>query len=416
MNRAATQPHRVAVTGMGIISPLGNSVPAFWQALVAGRCGIGPIDRFDTGGYKVHIAAQVKGFDPLDFGMEVGEARRMDLYTQYALAAAHQAMAQSGLTGQVAPERLGVNISSGIGGIETFFRESEKLLNRGPGRVSPLCIPMMIGNMAAGNAAIRYNAQGSCVPVVTACATSTHSLGEACRMIRHGYLDAVISGGSEASVNPIAIAGFSNAMALTEAEDPLQASLPFDSRRGGFVLGEGAAVLVLENYQHAQNRGAAILGEILGYGTTCDAHHITAPDPEGRGAARAIKLALQEAGDDGAQPLYINAHGTGTPLNDKTETLSIKLALGEQRARQTPISSIKGSVGHMLGAAGGAELIATLLALDTGTLPPTIPLDSPDPACNLDYVPKTARRYRATLGISVSLGFGGHNGALAVRR
>ena len=408
--------NRVAVTGLGIISPLGHDVQTFWQQLVAGACGIGPLTRFDTQGYKVHIAAEVKNFDPQAHGMEVGEARRMDLYTQYALAAAHQAMAQSGLQGQVAPERLGVNIASGIGGIDTFFRESEKLLNRGPHRVSPLCIPMMIGNMAAGNAAIRYGAKGPCVPVVTACATSTHAVGEAYRLIRHGYADAMISGGSEASVNPIAIAGFANAMALTEAADHKAASLPFDSRRAGFVLGEGAAVLVLENYQHAQARGADILGEIVGYGATCDAHHITAPDPEGLGAARAMRLALEEAGDDGQQVLYINAHGTGTPLNDKTETLAIKLALGQERAKASPISSIKGATGHMLGAAGAAELIATLMALKTGTLPPTIPLTSPDPECDLDYVSQQARACQAALGLSISLGFGGHNGVVAVRR
>ncbi len=408
--------NRVAVTGYGIISPLGNSVPAFWRALTQGQCGIGPITRFDTEGYKVHIAAEVKDFDPAAHGMAVGDARRMDLFTRYAMAAAHEAMEQSQLLGQVDPERLGVNVSSGIGGIDTFFYESEKLVKRGPGRVSPLCIPMMIGNMAAGNIAIRYNAQGACVPVVTACATSTHAVGEAYRQIRHGYLDAVIAGGSEASVNPIAVAGFTNCMALSEASDPMAASLPFDSRRAGFVLGEGAAVLVLENYEHALQRGAAILGEIVGYGATCDAYHITAPEPSGQGATRAMRLALAEAGDRGDEQIYINAHGTGTPLNDKTETQAIKQALGEDRARQTPVSSIKGATGHLLGAAGGAELIATLQALKEGLLPPTIHLDSPDPDCDLDYVPHSARSYQAQLGLSVSLGFGGHNGALAVRR
>jgi len=273
----------------------------------------------------------------------------------------------------------------------------------------------MIGNMAAGNAAIRYKAGGSCVPVVTACATSTHSVGEAYRQIRHGYLDAVITGGSEAAVNPIAIAGFANAMALSEKNEPLASSLPFDRNRAGFVLGEGAAVLVLEEYGHARARGAEILGEIVGYGTTCDAYHITAPHPEGDGATRAIRMALEEAGDDGSESLYINAHGTGTPLNDKTETLAIKRALGEARARKAAVSSIKGATGHMLGAAGGAELIATLLALSTGVLPPTIPLLDPDPECDLDYVPRKARKDARRLGVSVSLGFGGHNGVLAVR-
>lgn len=408
--------HRVAVTGMGIISPLGNDVGSFWKALLGGECGIGPITRFDTQGFKVKIAAEVKNFEPGAYGIEVAEARRMDLFSQYAMAAAHQAMAQSGLMGQVEPHRFGVNISSGIGGIETMFRESEKLINRGPGRVSPLCIPTMIGNMAAGNAAIKYNAQGACVPVITACATSTHSVGEACRLIRHGYIDAMLTGGSEASVTPIAIAGFTSSMALSETNEPLASSLPFDLNRKGFVLGEGAAVLVLEDMEMARKRGAKILGEIVGYGATCDASHITAPQPEGDGAARAMRLALEEAGDSGRESLYINAHGTGTPLNDKTETLAIKRALGEARAREAAISSIKGATGHMLGAAGGAELIATLLALSEGVLPPTIPLKTKDAACDLDYVPHVARRETRELGLSVSLGFGGHNGALAVRR
>lgn len=408
--------HRVAVTGMGIISPLGNDVGSFWKALLGGECGIGPITRFDTQGFKVKIAAEVKNFEPGAYGIEVAEARRMDLFSQYAMAAAHQAMAQSGLMGQVEPHRFGVNISSGIGGIETMFRESEKLINRGPGRVSPLCIPTMIGNMAAGNAAIKYNAQGACVPVITACATSTHSVGEACRLIRHGYIDAMLTGGSEASVTPIAIAGFTSSMALSETNEPLASSLPFDLNRKGFVLGEGAAVLVLEDMEMARKRGAKILGEIVGYGATCDASHITAPQPEGDGAARAMRLALEEAGDSGRESLYINAHGTGTPLNDKTETLAIKRALGEARAREAAISSIKGATGHMLGAAGGAELIATLLALSEGVLPPTIPLKTKDAACDLDYVPHVPRRETRELGLSVSLGFGGHNGALAVRR
>jgi len=401
---------------MGIISPLGNDVGSFWEALLGGECGIGPITRFDTQGFKVKIAAEVKYFEPGAYGIEVAEARRMDLFSQYAMAAAHQAMAQSGLMGQVEPHRFGVNISSGIGGIETMFRESEKLINRGPGRVSPLCIPTMIGNMAAGNAAIKYNAQGACVPVITACATSTHSVGEACRLIRHGYIDAMLTGGSEASVTPIAIAGFTSSMALSETNEPLASSLPFDLNRKGFVLGEGAAVLVLENMEMARKRGAKILGEIVGYGATCDASHITAPQPEGDGAARAMRLALEEAGDSGRESLYINAHGTGTPLNDKTETLAIKRALGEARAREAAISSIKGATGHMLGAAGGAELIATLLALSEGVLPPTIPLKTKDAACDLDYVPHVPRRETRELGLSVSLGFGGHNGALAVRR
>ncbi len=407
---------RVAVTGMGIISPIGQSVDSFWQALTAGECGIAPITRFDVSAYKVQIAAEVKNFDPTQHGMDVPTARRLDLFAQYAMAAAHQAMAQSGLEGAIDPERLGVYIGSGIGGIDTFTKETEKLLNRGPGRVSPLCIPMMIGNMGSGNVAIRYNAQGPCLPVVTACATATHSIGEAFRAIAHGYADAIIAGGSEASVNPIAIAGFTNCMALSETNEPMASSLPFDSRRKGFVLGEGAAVVVLEEYEHARARGAQILGEVVGYGSTCDAHHITAPQPEGKGAARAIRQALEEAKATPQEALYINAHGTGTPLNDVTETLAIKTALGEEWARRSPVSSIKGATGHMLGAAGGAEFVATLLALKEGLLPPTIHLDQPDPECDLDYVPNAARRWQADLGLSTSLGFGGHNGVVAIRR
>ena len=307
-------------------------------------------------------------------------------------------------------------IGSGIGGIDVLTRETEKYLKRGSTRVSPLTVPMMIGNMAAGNVAIRFGAKGSCLSIVTACATSTHSIGEAFRAIRHGYLTAAIAGGSEAAVNPLSIAGFTNCMALTEAEDPMYSSLPFNKNRKGFVLGEGAGVIVLEEYEHAVRRGATIYAEILGYGTTCDAFHITAPQAEGEGAARAFRMAMEEAGDDGKQALYINAHGTGTPLNDKVETLFIKRALGVERAHATPISSTKGATGHMLGAAGGAECIASILALKEGLLPPTLHLDTKDEECDLDYVPNTARPFQAEMALSASLGFGGHNGVLAIGR
>jgi 3-oxoacyl-[acyl-carrier-protein] synthase II len=299
--------------------------------------------------------------------------------------------------------------------MHTFVAETEKLLTRGPGRVSPLYIPMMIANIAAGNIAIRLNAQGPSLPVVTACATSTNAIGEAFRAIRHGYADAILAGGSEATIEPLGVAGFISCKALAETDDPERASLPFDARRGGFVMGEGAGVVVLESLEGAKARGARIYGEIVGYGNTCDAYHITAPHPEATGGARAIAQAVAEAGGLDGQ-VYINAHGTGTPLNDKLETLAIKKALGEDAARRALISSTKSMTGHMLGAAGAAELIASILAIRASTVPPTIHLEEPDPECDLDYVPNVARRAPIDIALSVSLGFGGHNGVLAVRR
>ncbi|MEY8381588.1 beta-ketoacyl-ACP synthase II [Christensenellaceae bacterium 44-20] len=404
---------RVVITGLGIISPVGNNIPDYFENLCQGVCGIGPITHFDTEGYKVHLAAEVKDFNPADYGLE--NTRRMDLYTQYAMAAAKQAAEDSGIVGAVSPDRLGVYVGSGIGGIHTFAAETEKLLNRGPGRVSPLFIPMMIANIAAGNIAMAMDAQGPCLPVVTACATSTHTIGEAFHAIAHGYADAIFAGGSEAAVEPLAIAGFTNCQALSLSEDADAASLPFDARRKGFVIGEGAGILVLEEYEHAKARGAKIYAEICGYGNTCDAHHITAPRPDGQCASRAIQLAAQEAGMSGADSIYINAHGTGTPLNDSSETTAIKLALGEQAAKKAAISSTKSMTGHMLGAAGAAEAIVCALALKEGILPPTIHYEQPDPACDLDYVPNEARKAQASLALSTSLGFGGHNACLAFR-
>lgn len=404
---------RVVITGLGIISPVGNNIPDYFENLCQGVCGIGPITHFDTEGYKVHLAAEVKDFNPADYGLE--NTRRMDLYTQYAMAAARQAAEDSGIVGAVEPDRLGVYVGSGIGGIHTFAAETEKLLNRGPGRVSPLFIPMMIANIAAGNIAMAMDAQGPCLPVVTACATSTHTIGEAFHAIAHGYADAIFAGGSEAAVEPLAIAGFTNCQALSLSEDADAASLPFDARRKGFVIGEGAGILVLEEYEHAKARGAKVYAEICGYGNTCDAHHITAPRPDGQCASRAIQLAAQEAGLSDADSIYINAHGTGTPLNDSSETTAIKLALGEQTARKAAISSTKSMTGHMLGAAGAAEAIVCALALKEGILPPTIHYEQPDPACDLDYVPNEARKAQASLALSTSLGFGGHNACLAFR-
>jgi len=407
--------NRVVITGIGVISPVGNDAGTFFDSLTAGKNGIGPITRFDTADHKATLAAEVKGFDPEAAGIERAQAKRMDMFAQYALAAAIQAMDDSGVGETVAPERLGVYVGSGIGGMQTFVADTEKLLTRGPGRVSPFFIPMMIGNMGTGNIAIRYNAQGPSLPVVTACATSSNAIGEAYRAIKHGYADAIIAGGAEATIIPLAVAGFSNMKALSTSADPDQASLPFDARRGGFVMGEGAGIVVLEEYGHAVKRGAKLYAEVAGYGNTCDAYHITAPHPEAVGAANAMKLALEEAGYRG-EALYINAHGTGTPMNDRVETLAIRKALGEDAARAALISSTKSMTGHMLGAAGGVECIAAALALKNGVVPPTINLREPDPECDLNYVPNQAVRADIRVALSSSLGFGGHNGVLALRK
>ena len=408
---------RVVVTGLGVVSPVGNDVPSFWQSLTEGRCGIGPITAFDTTGYKVKIAAEVKDFDPLLY-MEKGEAKRQDAFSQYAVAASAQAVKDSGLKSgdNIDPFRFGVYIGTGTGGMQTFMQEAAKLAEKGPGRVSPFFIPMMIGNMAAGNVALKFGAQGPSLPIMTACATSTNAIGEAYRTIKHGYADAILAGGSEATVIEMAVAGFTNCMALTQNTDPSCASIPFDKRRNGFVMGEGSGIIVLEEYEHAIARGAHIYAEVCGYGNTNDAHHMTAPDPDAKGSSRAIILAVEEAGIKAEDVIYINAHGTSTPLNDKTETRAIKLALGEETARKAHISSTKSMTGHMLGAAGGVEAIATVLALKHGIIPPTIGYAEPDPDCDLDYTPNTAVKADVTVGISTSWGFGGHNGCLAFRK
>ena len=411
---------RVVVTGTGVISPVGNNVETFWKNLLDGVCGIDFITAFPTDDLPVHIAGEVKDFNPAEFGIEPAFARKQDRFTVFAVAAAAQAMQQAGLSsaeegGNIDPFRLGVYVGSGIGGFSTQVRETEKLLNDGPKWISPLFIPTMISNIAAGNIAIRHNACGPCVPVVTACATSTHAIGEAYRAIKHGYADAVIAGGSEAATIPIGIAGFANAKALSRAEDPKYASLPFNKNRGGFVMAEGAAMLVLEEYEHAKARGANIIAEICGYGNTCDAHHVTAPRPDGKTQAAAIRMALDEAGYTSDDVLYINAHGTGTALNDSSETAAYKIALGED-AYKAHISSTKSMTGHMLGAAGAIEAIASVLALTRGIIPPTINLDEPDPELDLDYTPNKAVEAPVTIAISDSLGFGGHNGCLAFRK
>jgi 3-oxoacyl-[acyl-carrier-protein] synthase II len=409
---------KVFITGVGCITPLGNDINTLWNNLVNGACGIDFITKIDTAELPVKIAAEVKDFHPEAYGIEKNMIRHNDLYALYALAAAAQAMADSGLkVGEdVDPTRVGTAIGSGIGGIQTFQREHANRLQYGVRRISPLFIPEMIGNIAGGNVAITYNAQGPNLPVVTACATGTHSVGEAYRLIREGRADAVITGGAEASVCDMAIGGFANMKALSTSDDPMAASLPFDARRHGFVLGEGSGVLILESEDLAKKRGAKIYAEVCGYGNTCDAHHYTAPHPEGRGAAASMSLALTEAGYKAGENLYINAHGTGTPLNDKGETMAIKKALGEEEARRAVISSTKSMHGHMLGATGAVELIITALALKNGIVPPTIHLDQPDPECDLDYTPHTARQYQADIAISNTFGFGGQNATVALRR
>ena len=410
---------RVAVTGIGVITPIGNNVETYWKNLLDGVCGIDCIKSIPTDDLPVKIAGEVKDFNPADFGIEAGFARKQDKFTIYAVAAAQQAVQQSGLNssegGNIDPMRYGVYVGSGIGGFSTMMRETEKILTEGPKWVSPLFVPTMISNIAAGNIAIRNNAYGPCLPVATACATSTHAIGEAFHAIKHGYADAIIAGGTEAAVIPLAIAGFANAKALSRAEDPKYASLPFNKNRGGFVIAEGAGMLILEEMEHAKARGAEILCEIAGYGNTCDAYHVTAPRPDGSTQAAAISAALSEAGYTSQDTLYINAHGTGTALNDTTETTAFKLALGEE-AYKAHISSTKGATGHLLGAAGAIEAAAAVLSLKNGIVPPTINLDEVDPECDLDYTPNTPVKADLTMAISDSLGFGGHNGCVAFRK
>ena len=406
---------RVVITGMGVVSPVGNDLETTWNNLINGVCGIAPIASFDTSDLPVKIAAELKDFDPIAAGVDKAFAKRNDRFAIYAMAAATQAM-KDNEDMQMDPSRLGVYIGSGIGGFDTILREITKMNAEGPRWVSPLMIPTMIGNMASGSVAIRYNAQGPCVPIVTACATGTHSIGEAYRAIKHGYADAIITGGAEAGINRISIAGFANCKALTKAEDPLRASLPFNKNRGGFVIAEGAGIVLLEEYEHAKQRGAKIYAEVCGYGNSCDAYHSTAPRPDGTTQSLAIKQALDEAGYKAGESLYINAHGTGTPMNDSGETKAIKIAMGEEEARRAHISSTKSEMGHALGAAGGIELVAAVMALNTGIIPPTIGLDEPDPECDLDYTPNKAVKVDLDIAISNSLGFGGHNACVAVRK
>ena len=407
---------RVVVTGMGAITPLGLDVASFWEGLKSGQNGVALITSFDPTGQPVRFAAEVKGFSPENY-LERKEARRMDRFTQFAIAATKEALAHSGL--QITDEnrtRIGTLIASGIGGLQTLEEQHRVFLERGPDRVSPFLIPMMIANMASGQVAIQFGLQGPCTAVVTACAAGTNAIGDAWEIIRRGDADVMIAGGTEAAITPLALASFANARALsTRNDDPEHASRPFDAERDGFVMGEGAGVLVLEELEHALQRGAPILAEITGYAMTADAYHITAPDPEGDGARRVMELAMRKAGVAPDEVDYINAHGTSTPANDRLETLAIKRAFGKH-AYRLAISSTKSMTGHLLGAAGAVEAIATVLAIQHQTAPPTINYQVPDPECDLDYVPNTARPMKIDIALSNSFGFGGHNATLVFKR
>lgn len=409
---------RVVITGMGTITPIGNNINTFKENLFKGVCGINKLTGLDEWNLNIKVAGQIKDFDAKALGMDAASIRRSDLFNQYGNCAAIQAVAESGLVSgeNIEPGRFGVYVGSGIGGMNTFIKQTHVMYTEGAERISPLFIPMMIGNICAGNIAIRFNAQGPCLPVVSACSTSTHAIGEAFRAIKHGYADAIIAGGAEATVNPLAIGGFANIKALSTTENPEEACRPFDARRNGFVLAEGAGIMVLEEYEHAVKRGANIIAEVVGYGNSCDAHHYTAPRPDGTTTAAAVSQSLKEAGYTEDKTLYINAHGTSTPLNDKCETKAFKIALGEQTARKAMISSSKSMTGHMLGATGAVELIVSALALQNGILPPTIGYAEADPECDLDYIPNEARDIQADFALSSSLGFGGHNACVTLKK
>ncbi|MBR2344213.1 MAG: beta-ketoacyl-ACP synthase II [Lentisphaeria bacterium] len=411
---------RVVVTGCGVLSCVGNDVTTFWDSLVNGRCGIGTITRFDTSAYRTHIAGEIKDLD-VSAHINVKEARRMDLFTQYAVIAAGEALRNAQLDSNPGEkradgERFGCMVSSGVGGLATLGRECLVLNDRGPDRVSPFLIPMMISDMAAGSVAMRYDLRGPNMGLVTACATGCHSIGEAFWTIKHDDADVMVAGGAEASIVPLGLAGFCALKALsTRNDDPLHASRPFDLDRDGFVMSEGAGVLVLEELGHAVRRGAPILAEVVGYGATADAYHITSPAPDGNGCARAIQMAMRHAGISPDELDYINAHGTSTHLNDKYETLALKAALGDA-AKTVAISSTKGTTGHSLGAAGGLECIACIKSIETGIVPPTINYETPDPECDLDYTPNTAVKRDVNYALNCNLGFGGHNGAMLFKK
>ncbi len=409
---------RVVVTGLGVLSCIGNDVSTFWKNLTDGVCGIDYITDFPVEKLAVKIGGMIHDFNPEDYGMDRPFLRKWDLFTIYGMASAWQAMNDSGLVSgeNIDPLRLATYVGSGIGGFNTIEREVLKMADDPSGQwVSPMFVPAMISDMAAGQIAIKFGAKGSCIDIVTACATSTHSIGEAYRAIRHGYADAIIAGGADNCTIPMGISGFANAKALTRENDPKHASLPFNLNRGGFVMANGSGILILEEYEHAIARGAKIYAEVVGYGSTCDAYHATAPRPDASTQAECIGIALKEAGFTESDSIYINAHGTGTRLNDTTETQAYKLAFGDF-AYKCHISSTKSMHGHMFGAAGAVESIATILTLREGIIPPTINLDTPDPECDLDYTPNNAIKAEVSLGLCTSFGFGGHNACLAFRK
>lgn len=402
---------RVVVTGMGALTPLGLSVEQFWTGIKEGKCGIDFISSFDITDYKSKLAAEIKDFKAEDF-MDKKASKRMDRYCQLAVGAAHEAVKNSGLNlDAIDRERFGVMVGSGIGGLSTIEEQHARMVEKGPNKVSPFFIPMAISNMAAGNVAIEFGAKGICTSVTTACATATNAIGDAFRAIQYGHADIMLSGGTEASITPLGIAGFMCMTALSTSEDPKRASIPFDKERDGFVMGEGAGVVVLEELEHAKARGAKIYAEIVGYGATCDAYHMTSPAPDGEGGARAMKLTLKDAGIEPTEVSYINAHGTSTPYNDKFETAAIKSVFGEY-AYKVPVSSTKSMTGHLLGAAGAVEAIACVMAIQEGFIPPTVGYSVPDPDCDLDIVPNTGRTAEVKYAMSNSLGFGGHNATI----
>jgi 3-oxoacyl-[acyl-carrier-protein] synthase II len=409
---------RVVVTGMGAITPVGNDVATTWRSLVEGKSGTAPITKFDASNFPVRFAAEVKGFDPLNF-MDRKEAKRADQYTQYAVAAARQAMEDAGMgngSNGMDPDRLGVIIGSGIGGLKSFEEQHDVYRERGVGKISPFFIPMFIADIAAGIVSMRFNAKGPNYATVSACATSAHAIGDAFRTIQYGDADMMITGGAEATVTPMAIGGFANMKALSERNDsPATASRPFDATRDGFVMGEGAGILILEELEHARKRGATIHAELVGYGATGDAYHLTAPAPDGEGAQRAMKRALKDAGLAPKDIQYINAHGTSTPANDLNETRAIQAVFGDD-ANEVNVSSTKSMTGHMLGAAGAVEAVISSMVVLEGTIPPTINYENPDPELGLNYTPNKAVKRDVDAVLSNSFGFGGHNTTLAIRR
>ena len=406
---------RVVITGLGAITPIGNNVEEFWNGLIEGKCGIDEITHFDTTNYKVKLAGEIKNFNVEDH-FDKREAKRLDRYSHLALIAERELMKDANLdVSSIDSTRLGVAVSAGIGGLQTIENNAQTLLEKGPDRVSPMYIPMAISNMAAGNIAIEVGAKGESFCMTTACASSTHTIGECFRIIKHGYQDLMIAGGTEASITPTGIAGFTNIKALSQTPDKTRASIPFDKERNGFIMGEGAGLILLEELEHAKKRGAKIYAEIVGYGATSDAYHITSPAPNGEGGARAMQNAMKDAGIEPEEVTYINAHGTSTPLNDKYETMAIKTAFGDA-SKKVIVSSTKGHTGHLLGAAGGIEAVACVKAIEKGIVPPTIGYKVPDEECDLDIVPNQARKIEVKYAMSNSLGFGGHNSSIIFKK